>query len=49
MVRIALAMEGGDQASALVPDATFHGASVEPGNAATVVWSERNAHLLASA
>jgi putative spermidine/putrescine transport system ATP-binding protein len=47
-VRIALAMAGGDEVSALVPDATFYGAPVEPGDPATFVWSERDVHLLAS-
>jgi len=47
-VRIALAMAGGDEVSAPVPDATFYGAPVEPGDPATFVWSERDVHLLAS-
>jgi putative spermidine/putrescine transport system ATP-binding protein len=49
MVRIALAMDDGDEASALVPDATFYGAPVEPGDPATFVWSEHDAHVLAAA
>ena len=49
MVRIALAMDSGDEVSALVPDATFYGAPVEPGDPATFVWSERDVHVLASA
>ncbi len=48
MVRIALAMDSGDEVSALVPDATFYGAPVEPGDPATFVWSERDVHVLAS-
>ena len=34
---------------ALVPDATFYGAPVQPGDAATLVWSEQDVHLLAQA
>ncbi len=49
MVRVALAMDGGDEASALVPDATFYGSPVQPGDPATFVWSEHDVHLLASA
>ena len=49
VVRIALAMDGGDEVSALVPDATFYGAPVEPGDPATFVWSEHDVHLLAQA
>ncbi|HVC59611.1 MAG TPA: ABC transporter ATP-binding protein [Acetobacteraceae bacterium] len=48
-VRIALATEAGDEASALVPDATFYRAPVEPGDPATFVWSENDVHVLASA
>ncbi|HEY1933293.1 MAG TPA: ABC transporter ATP-binding protein [Acetobacteraceae bacterium] len=47
MVRVALAMDSGDEASALVPDAAFYSAPVEPGDAATLVWSEPDAHVLA--
>jgi putative spermidine/putrescine transport system ATP-binding protein len=47
MVRVALAMDDGDEASALVPDGEFYARPVEPGEPATLVWSERDAHALA--
>ena len=47
MVRVALAMADGDEASALVPDAEFYARPVEPGEPATLVWAERDAHALA--
>jgi putative spermidine/putrescine transport system ATP-binding protein len=49
MMRVALAMDSGDEALALVPDATFYRAPVEPGAQATFVWSEQDVHVLASA
>jgi putative spermidine/putrescine transport system ATP-binding protein len=49
MVRVALTVDDGDEVSALVPDATFYGAPVAPGDPATFVWSERDVHILASA
>jgi putative spermidine/putrescine transport system ATP-binding protein len=49
MVRVALAMADGDEASALVPDAEFYARPVEPGEPATLVWAERDAHALAEA
>jgi putative spermidine/putrescine transport system ATP-binding protein len=48
-VRVALATDSGDEASALVPDATFYAAPVAPGDAATLVWSHHDAHTLAEA
>jgi putative spermidine/putrescine transport system ATP-binding protein len=49
MVRIALATDGGEEASALVPDRDFYASPVEPGDPATLVWSERDVHVLAAA
>ncbi len=49
MVRVALATDGGEEASALLPDGDFYASPVEPGDAATLVWSERDAHVLAEA
>jgi putative spermidine/putrescine transport system ATP-binding protein len=46
-VRVALAIDGGEEAAALVPDATFYAAPVAPGDAATLVWSQQDAHPLA--
>ncbi|HEX9461436.1 MAG TPA: ABC transporter ATP-binding protein [Alphaproteobacteria bacterium] len=47
LVRVALRSEAGYEASALLPDGTFYAGPVAPGDAATVVWSERDAHALA--
>ncbi len=49
LVRVAVAMEDGDEASALVPDGEFYARPVEPGEPATLVWAERDAHALAGA
>jgi putative spermidine/putrescine transport system ATP-binding protein len=49
MVRVALATDGGEEASALVSDGDFYASPVEPGDTATLVWSERDAHVLARA
>ena len=49
MVRVALATDPGDEASALVPDSQFYEHPVAAGDAATLMWSERDAHLLAEA
>jgi len=46
MVRVALATDPGDEASALVPDSLFYDRPVEPGDPATLVWAERDAHAL---
>jgi len=48
MVRVAVATHGGDEASALLADADFYARPVEPGDAATLVWSERDVHVLAA-
>jgi len=49
VVRVALAIDDGDEISALVPDATFYRAPLEPGDPATFVWSEQDVHVLQSA
>jgi putative spermidine/putrescine transport system ATP-binding protein len=49
MVRVALATDPGEEASALVPDSLFFDRPVEPGDQATLVWAERDAHVLAEA
>ena len=35
-----------EEASALLPDSDFYARPVEPGEAATLMWSERDAHVL---
>jgi putative spermidine/putrescine transport system ATP-binding protein len=47
MVRVALATDSGEEASALLPDNDFYARPVSPGDAATLMWSERDAHILA--
>jgi putative spermidine/putrescine transport system ATP-binding protein len=49
MVRVALSTDAGDEAAALVPDATFYRAPVAPGDAATLVWNPHDAHALTEA
>ena len=49
MVRVALATDRGEEASALVPDGDFYAHPVQPGDPATLVWSERDVHVLAEA
>jgi putative spermidine/putrescine transport system ATP-binding protein len=48
-VRVALTTDAGDEAAALIPDATFYRAPVAPGDAATLVWSDRDSHRLTEA
>jgi hypothetical protein len=38
----------GEQAAALLPDDTFFSGPVQPGDAATLVWSEADAHHIAA-
>jgi hypothetical protein len=38
--------DGGSDVSALVPDQTFYRKPAKPGDAATLVWSERDTHAL---
>jgi putative spermidine/putrescine transport system ATP-binding protein len=47
VVRVALQMESGEQAAALLPDSTYFAAPVQPGDSATLVWSEADAHPVA--
>jgi putative spermidine/putrescine transport system ATP-binding protein len=47
MVRIALATDGGEEASALLPDSAFYARPLSPGDAATLMWAEHDAHVLA--
>ena len=49
MVRVALATDSGEEASALLPDGDYYACPVEPGDPATLVWSDRDAHVLAEA
>ncbi|HEX3575173.1 MAG TPA: TOBE domain-containing protein, partial [Rhodopila sp.] len=49
MVRVAVMTEAGDEVSALVPDQTFYRKPAEPGDAATLVWSEQDTHALMEA
>jgi putative spermidine/putrescine transport system ATP-binding protein len=49
MVRVAVTTDPGDEVSALVPDELFHRQPVEPGDAATLVWSEQDVHHMAQA
>jgi hypothetical protein len=46
MVREALSINDGEEASALLPDGDFYERPVAPGQAATLVWSERDVHVL---
>lgn len=47
MVRVALSTEDGKEAAALLPDGDFYARPVKPGDAATLTWSEHDAHVLA--
>jgi putative spermidine/putrescine transport system ATP-binding protein len=49
MVRVAVITGPGDEVSALVPDDLFHQQPVEPGDPATLVWSEQDVHHMAAA
>ena len=46
LVRVALATEGGDEVAALLPDSVFYAQPVQPGDAATLVWSQQDTHRL---
>ncbi len=48
MVRVALATDAGEEAAALVPDSLFYARPIEPGEPATFVWSEADAHRVAA-
>jgi putative spermidine/putrescine transport system ATP-binding protein len=47
VVRVALAANGGQEATALVPDHLFYARPVQIGEQATMVWSAQDAHALA--
>jgi len=49
MVRVGLITDPGEEVAALVPDGLFHAQPVAPGDPATLVWSEQDVHLMASA
>ncbi len=49
MVRVALATDAGEAASALLPDNDFYAHPMSPGDVATLMWSEHDAHVLADA
>jgi putative spermidine/putrescine transport system ATP-binding protein len=49
MVRVAVTTDPGDEVAALVPDDLFHQQPVEPGDVATLVWSDRDEHHMAAA
>ena len=49
MVRVAVKTDAGDEVSALVPDQMFYRSPAEPGDAATLVWSEQDTHALMEA
>jgi putative spermidine/putrescine transport system ATP-binding protein len=49
MVRVAVVTDPGDEVSALVPDEQFYRQPVGPGDPATLVWSEQDAHVMAQA
>jgi len=49
VVRVALEAQSGYQAAALLPDNMFFAQPVQPGDTATLVWSETEAHYLDAA
>ena len=49
VVRVALETRSGEQAAALLPDSMFFAGPVQPGDAATLIWSEADAHRLEAA
>lgn len=46
LVRVSLVTEPGDEVSALVPEAVFYAQPVQPGDPATLVWSQQDTHHL---
>ncbi len=46
MVRVAMATDPGPEAAALVPDHEFYAEPVAPGDVATLVWADRDAHRM---
>jgi putative spermidine/putrescine transport system ATP-binding protein len=49
VVRVALETQSGEQAAALLPDDMYFAGPVQPGDPATLVWSETDAHQLDAA
>ncbi|MDR3532333.1 MAG: TOBE domain-containing protein [Rhodopila sp.] len=49
MVRVAVKTDAGDEVSALVPDQMFYRKPTEPGDLATLVWSDQDTHALMEA
>jgi putative spermidine/putrescine transport system ATP-binding protein len=49
MVRVAVMTDSGDEVSALIPDQMFYRKPAEPGDQATLVWSEQDTHALVEA
>jgi putative spermidine/putrescine transport system ATP-binding protein len=45
-VRVAVDLGQGEDAAVVVPDAAFFAGPVQPGDAATLVWAEQDAHAL---
>jgi putative spermidine/putrescine transport system ATP-binding protein len=48
-VRVALSVDRGEDVSVLLPDGVFYAEPVQPGDVATMVWLERDAHALTAA
>jgi putative spermidine/putrescine transport system ATP-binding protein len=46
LVRVSLVTEPGDEVSALLPDAVFYDQPIQPGERASLVWSEHDTHRL---
>lgn len=46
LVRVSLVTEPGDEVSALLPDAVFCARPVQPGDPATLAWSQQDVHQL---
>jgi putative spermidine/putrescine transport system ATP-binding protein len=49
VVRVALETAAGEQAAALLPDSEYFAGPIQPGDAATLVWSEVDAYRLETA
>ncbi len=49
VVRVSLQTQSGDQAAALLPDNLYFAGPVHPGDAATLIWAEADAHHLDAA
>ena len=49
MVRVAMMTDLGPEAAALMPDRDFYADPVGPGDPATLIWAERDAHVMMEA